>query len=186
MAKTLKKKKAADEPRVYKCGSADLDKLMVLLGEIKLDPENSRLHPERSLAAIGESLERFGYQKPVVVDPSGVVVAGNGTVEAARKLGWTHAPVVRTNLEGRARVAFAIADNRLGELSEWDESRLVSQLGPGGGVDPAVVGFSQAEIQRLTVALNPSAPESFPVVDEAVETQHECPGCGYQWSGKTK
>ena len=88
------------------------------------DPRNARLHSERNLAAIMESLRRFGQQKVIVVDADGVVLAGNGTVEAAKTLGWTHLTVNRSPLRGAEARAFALADNRSAELAEWDVEEL--------------------------------------------------------------
>lgn len=98
------------------------------LGEIRHDPRNARLHPERNLEAISASLLRFGQQKPIVISQDGVCVAGNGTLEAARRLGWTHLAAVRTQLPEPARRAFAIADNRAGELAAWDELELAAAI----------------------------------------------------------
>ena len=72
----------------------------VPLDDIRPDPANVRLHGERNLASIQGSLVRFGQQKPIVVDPQGVIRAGNGTYHAARALGWKEIEVVRSGLEG--------------------------------------------------------------------------------------
>src|SRR5690554_4033428 len=87
------------------------------IGDLTADPANVRKHSTRNLEAIKASLKRFGQQKPIVVDGNGVVIAGNGTLEAARSLGWTHIEIVRTELTGSEAVAFAIADNRTAELA---------------------------------------------------------------------
>jgi ParB-like chromosome segregation protein Spo0J len=92
------------------------------------DPANVRTHSERNIRAIAASLKRFGQQKPIVVDGKGVVVAGNGTLEAARSLGWDSIDAVRTGLKGSEATAFAIADNRTSELADWDYSALADQL----------------------------------------------------------
>lgn len=74
------------------------------------------------------SLRRFGQQKPIVVDSKGVVRAGNGTLEAAKRLGWEVIDCVKTSLEGSDAIAYAIADNRTAELAEWDDDVLAAQL----------------------------------------------------------
>ena len=89
------------------------------IGTISEDPANLREHDERSLAALEASLRAFGQQKPIVVDGRGVVIAGNGTLAAARRLGWKRVAAIRSELAGVERVGFAIADNRIGELSVW-------------------------------------------------------------------
>jgi len=62
------------------------------------------------------------------VDSAGVVRAGNGTLEAARSLGWEELSVVVSDLSGDEMTAFAIADNRTAELAEWDDEVLVATL----------------------------------------------------------
>lgn len=121
----------------------------VSVDELKLDPKNARRHPDRNLAAIRASLERFGQQKPIVVKKDGTVIAGNGTLEAARLLGWTHLDVVRTSLDGADAAAFAIADNRTGELSEWDVNALIETLKGAAEGGDAVPGFTQHDVEML-------------------------------------
>ena len=90
------------------------------ISELKSDPANARKHSPRNLKAIRDSLDVFEQQKPIVVDSRGVVIAGNGTLEAARELGWEEIAVVVTDLDPAHAQAFGIADNRTAELAEWD------------------------------------------------------------------
>jgi len=90
------------------------------IAELKNDPANARKHSPRNLKAIRDSLDVFGQQKPIVVDSRGVVIAGNGTLEAARELGWDEIAVAVTDLDPAHAQAFGIADNRTAELAEWD------------------------------------------------------------------
>ena len=66
--------------------ASGLEALLRPIAEVTLDPANARAHSERNLQAIADSLDRFGQQKPIVITPDGTVVAGNGTLEAARSL----------------------------------------------------------------------------------------------------
>lgn len=143
MAKT--KRKTVKKPRVSRAiEKAPIDSLTP-------DPENVRKHSDRNIQAIKASLERFGQQKPIVVDQDGVVVAGNGTLTAAKALGWTHIEVVRTSLSGDERAAFAIADNRTAELAEWDYG-LADVLAALQAEDDALVqaaGFDESELVQI-------------------------------------
>ncbi len=67
----------------------------VAVASLAFDPANARKHDEANLKAIAGSLNLFGQRKPIVVTKAGVVVAGNGTLEAAKSLGWTEIDVVR-------------------------------------------------------------------------------------------
>jgi hypothetical protein len=89
------------------------------LDSLALDPANVRRHPEQNMEAIKGSLRRFGQQKPIVVGSDGVIVVGNGTVEAPRTLGLTQVTAVGTELNGSDRTAYAIADHRTAHLAEW-------------------------------------------------------------------
>lgn len=100
----------------------------VPIGSVHEDPANVRRHPDRNVAAVKASLARFGQQRPILVGPTGVVIAGNCTLAAARALGWSEIDVVRTDLVGAEAVAYAIADNRTAELAEFDEPALLAQI----------------------------------------------------------
>jgi len=101
----------------------------VKITTLKLDPENARKHSERNIAAIQGSLEKFEQQRPLVVW-NNTVIAGNGTLQAAKDLGWAEIQISRVPDEwdySEAR-AYAIADNRTSELAEWDGESLLMAL----------------------------------------------------------
>lgn len=126
------------------------------------DPANVRKHGDQNLAAIKASLVRFGQQKPIVVNQDGVVVAGNGTLMAARALNWTTIKAIRTNLVGSEATAFAIADNRTAELAEWDESALHQQLAAIAIDDEellAATGFDEKQLAKLADQNSPEVIE---------------------------
>lgn len=100
----------------------------VKIDSISQDPANVRKHSERNLEAIKASLRKFGQQKPIVIDTKGIILAGNGTYEAARSLGWETILAVKTDLIGSDATAYAIADNRTAELAEWDDTALAETL----------------------------------------------------------
>jgi len=88
---------------------------------LKLDPNNSRIHDGRNLDEIGNSLQKFGQMTPIVVNGRGIVIKGNGTLEAAKRLGWKYIiGVVTTGLSQEQLDAYAIADNRTSDLSRFD------------------------------------------------------------------
>lgn len=108
---------------------------VVPLSDLVPDPANLRQHPEASSAAIAKSVGALGLGRSIVVDKDGVVRAGNGTLEAARAAGVSEAIVVETNGKqlvvvkrpdwtAEQALAYAIADNRTGELSAFDADAL--------------------------------------------------------------
>ncbi|MCK6475281.1 MAG: site-specific DNA-methyltransferase [Phycisphaerales bacterium] len=123
--------------------------LLVPIGKITADPANARHHPARSIDAIKASFSRYGQQKPIVIDDAGVTIAGAGQLEAARRLGWTHIAAVRSDLVGSDRVAYAIADNRTAELSEWDDEALEAILHGMSPEDMAFAGFTPDDLVAM-------------------------------------
>lgn len=122
----------------------------IAVSELSLDPSNVRKHSRRNLDAIKASLRKFGQQKPIVVDAKGIVLAGNGTLTAAKELGWTEIQATRTELAGVEATAFAIADNRTAELAEWDDNLgdVLKSL-QDADVDLADLGYSADDIAKM-------------------------------------
>jgi site-specific DNA-methyltransferase (adenine-specific) len=118
-----------------------------------LDPQNARLHDGKNIQAIAGSLSRFGQRKPIVISGNNVIVAGNGTVAAAKHLGWSEVQVVRVPQDWTAEqiTAYALADNRTAELAEWDSKILADQL-----LELDAVGWDIAEFgfEQLNPVLN--------------------------------
>lgn len=115
------------------------------------DPSNARLHGEKNLAAIKGSLAKFGQRKPIVTR-NGVVIAGNGTLAAAKQLGWKEIATVRADdMTVTEAAAFAIADNRTAEIAEWDMSTLGSTLHGlrEDGFDLSAIGFDVSDLDNI-------------------------------------
>lgn len=129
-------------------GNEDLRPLLRPIGELKNDPNNARAHGERDLEAILRSFRQFGQAKPIVALKTGVVIAGNGSLLAAKRLGWSHLAVTTFADRKKAR-AFAIADNRTAELSTWDENELARSLAAMSQDLLVDVGFSNEELDEL-------------------------------------
>ncbi len=122
---------------------------LIKLSELSPDPANLRKHPKRNLEGIAASLKRFGQQKPIVVDKNGIVVAGNGTFLAAKKLGWASIAAIKTELEGAEAIAYAIADNQMATMAEWDEEALAKTLNSLDLDLQEAAGFIQSDIEEL-------------------------------------
>ena len=126
----------------------------VKIDSLTFDPANVRKHDEKNLAAIKASLNRFGQQKPIVVDANGVVRAGNGTLAAAKALGWKEIRIVRSSLAGSEATAYAIADNRSAELAEWDDEALAQTLAALQIEDDALAeatGYTKTDIDKFAL-----------------------------------
>ena len=99
------------------------------INELVPDDQNARTHGDRSVEAIAASLEQFGQVRAIVIDQKNKILAGNGVYLAAQSLGWQRLKVERVEFEGAEATAYAIADNRIAELSAWDSAILTEQLG---------------------------------------------------------
>jgi ParB-like chromosome segregation protein Spo0J len=147
----------------------------IQITELSLDPKNARKHSARNLEAIAASLNKFGQRKPIVVH-RGVVLAGNGTLEAAKSLGWTEIEVseVPEDWDNDTAKAYALADNRTAELAEWDESELVKQL--------LELQDKDWNIEELGFEI-PLEPDFEPVDENPRLDQKEpkyCPNCNFE------
>lgn len=122
------------------------------------NPRNARRHSDRQIQQVAASITRFGFLVPIVIDGANMIAAGHGRWEAARRLKLATVPVVRAEfLTDADRRAFALTENRLAELSDWDENILAEELQVlfDGGYDLEITGFSAANLDFAIVEDTP-------------------------------
>jgi ParB-like chromosome segregation protein Spo0J len=77
---------------------------------------NVRTHSPKQIKQIARSIERFGFNNPVLIDDNGQIIAGHGRVQAAQQLALETVPCVRlSHLSEADKRAYVLADNRLAE-----------------------------------------------------------------------
>jgi DNA modification methylase len=138
------------------------------LDRLILFARNARTHSDDQVTQIAASIVEFGWLNPVLIDDAGNVIAGHGRLLAARKLGLEAVPVIRASHLTPAQVrAYRLADNRLAELSGWNEEMLAAELAAlrAEDVDLGLLGFDDADIERLLAG----ASEEAAAADEAPE-----------------
>ena len=171
--------------------------LTIGIDELIPDPKNARRHSPKNIGAIESSIRAFGPARSIVIDGNGVVRAGNGTLEAAKRAGVKNVrivhstgeelvAVVRDDLSDAQAAAYALADNRASDLSEWDPKALqtaVEELTEAGAV-LSDFGFSEGDFTGMfpPEKADPESPDEFKEVGEDLETDKSCPKCGYRWS----
>jgi len=115
-------------------------------------PGNARTHSDKQLAKLKASIQKFGFTAPVLVDEAGVVLAGHGRLQAAMELGLPTVPTrVISGLTEAQKRAYVIADNKIAQLSRWDDNLLKGELDIliKEDFDIETTGFSTAEIDIM-------------------------------------
>ncbi len=155
------RRKAAAPPAMIHGIHPQLVALAVPIDSLTPDPRNARSHDDTSYAEILASYAEHGQRKPIVVQASTRIVrAGNGQIEAAKRLGWTHIAAVVVDEPDAAAVRYALRDNRSAELSDWDVQALCEQLQElqGAGIDVSDLGWNPDELGPLLEAAWEPAP----------------------------
>jgi DNA modification methylase len=122
------------------------------IAALKAAPHNARTHSKKQLRQIANSIERFGFTNPVLVDEDDNIVAGHGRVAAAQLLGWASVPTLAlAHLSSAERRAYMLADNKLALNAGWDQELLASELQALEGLafDLDLTGFSVSEIDVI-------------------------------------
>ena len=146
--------------------TAPLEVTYLRTTSLKPDPRNPRVHTDKQVRQIAQSIESFVFNVPLLIDDKQQVIAGHGRLIAARKMGWDTVPTIKLgHLTESQRMAFLIADNRLTEQSAWNERMLGEQLKILSELeldfDLEAIGFEVPEIDLLIDGLN-TVPEADP------------------------
>lgn len=121
--------------------------------------ENNPRYNYNGVAALAESIKQFGWKKPIVVDAQNVIIAGHTRLKAAQLLGLKEVPVsVADWLTEEQAKAYRLADNKSGELAEWDYDKLVEEIQKAKNTDFSALGFSEIELMGLS---NDFLPDGF-------------------------
>lgn len=132
---------------------------------------NPRINTE-AVSKVARSIERFGFASPVIArEEDSMVIAGHTRIAAARSLGLQTVPVRYMKLSRTEAELLAIADNKLGEISDWNEDMLKDILAALPENDLDDIGFSQDELDSLLENIDTELP---PESDNAVyDTDYE-------------
>lgn len=145
---------------------------LTAISEIKPYPNNPRLNDD-AVDAVAESIRQFGFRQPIVVDAENVIICGHTRYKAAVKLGLEKVPVhVAKDLTPEQIKAYRIADNKTGELAEWNYDLLPIELGELQSLDfdLGMLGFNQEELAKL---LDPGVKDGLTDPDDVPEPPDE-------------
>lgn len=178
----------------------------MLLDDILRAPRNPKMHSAQVIAA---SMSRFGIvELPALDERTGRLVAGHGRLDdwqTRRDSGEDPPEGVDVDADGQWKVpvnrgwssrsdadaeAYLIVSNRSTELGGWDDPVLADVLQDLRDADLLeFTGYDDGDLDKLVrkaVDDEAAAPEDFPSYDsETISTEHQCPACGYQWSGSS-
>jgi len=124
---------------------------------------NARVHSKKQLKQIARSIQRYGFNAPVLIGNDGEIIAGHGRVEAAKLLGLEAVPAIcLAHLNDVERRAYLIADNKIALNAGWDQELLAGEIQVlvDHGFDIEDTGFSVAEVDILLEEANDAAPVS--------------------------
>jgi ParB-like chromosome segregation protein Spo0J len=138
---------------------------------------------------IAASLTTNGQYRPIVVNSrTQQILAGNHTFYAAQQLGWTEIAATFVDVDEHQAARIVLADNRTADQGDYDQATLAALLADVA-VDEqglAGTGYTDADLTALLATMKePEPPAEFPGFDdETIVTEHKCPRCGYEYSGK--
>ena len=115
--------------------------------------KNTKVHSVEQIDKIAGQISAFGFDQPIVVDASGVIIKGHGRREAAIRLGLQEVPVVVSSLDEYQAMAARIGDNKVAE-APWDNDLLKFEFGTleNQAFNLDLTGFSIPEIEALSTA----------------------------------
>lgn len=157
------------------------------------NPKNPNQHPADQIELLGRIIQATGWRQPITVSRrSGFIVKGHGRLLAAKEAGLTKVPVDYQDYASEAEeYADLVADNRLAELSEIDNRKLVDLFKDITVEDiPAdLTGYSDQDIKDISGALEKVKAEDIEAaaadddISAAGETKHahKCPRCGFEF-----
>jgi DNA modification methylase len=141
------------------------------IGDLTPCPRNARVHSRKQLRQIANSIERFGFTNPVLIDDTGQIIAGHGRVEAARLLGMKQVPTLTlSHLSPAEQRAYMLADNKLALNAGWDPDLLAQELQELIDIDFDVdlTGFSLAEIDVILDDAREADPDTRDAPEDAL------------------
>lgn len=109
--------------------------------------EDNPRHNDEAVEAVAASIREFGWKQPIVVDADGTIIVGHTRWKAAKRLGMDEVPVVvASDLTPEQCAAYRLADNKVGELAEWDQALLAQELDGLADLDMSAYGFDSGEL----------------------------------------
>jgi DNA modification methylase len=134
---------------------------------------NPRINDD-AIDKVVDSIKEFGFRNPLILDSSGVIIAGHTRLKAAVKLGMSEVPcIMADDLTPEKVRAYRIADNKSAEYSKWDFEALAAELNDlqKAGYDLSLTAFDQNELDDILDSLEPEKPIEDDGFDEKINPE---------------
>ena len=128
-----------------------LKKFCVPIDSVRLDPRNPRKNDEAA-KEVAKLIEKNGFRKPIVVDQSGIIRAGNTAYKSARILGMKFIPVAESDFEEVEAITYGISDNKANDYSDWDDDilrDLIKNYSLDSKENAAALGLTDKDLSKL-------------------------------------
>jgi DNA modification methylase len=136
------------------------------IDSLKPHPKNVRTHSKKQIKQVARSIEKFGFNQPIVIDENDTILAGHARYGAARMSGMSEVPVIVViGLSEAKKRAYVLADNKIAANGGWDRAKLAVELQemvellPSEQLDVSITGFAAAEVDQLIVDFEESQPD---------------------------
>ena len=111
---------------------------------------NNPRRNDEAVDGVANSIERFGFKVPIVIDKNNVIVCGHTRLRAAEQLGLETVPCIKADdLTDEQIKAFRLADNKVSEVAAWDYELLNSEIEEITGIDMTEFGFEVFECRSV-------------------------------------
>lgn len=149
----------------------------VSINEIKPYEKNPRKN-KNAVSVVAKSIQEFGWRAPIVVDKDMVIICGHTRLQAAQKLKLKTVPIhIADNLTPEQVQAYRIADNKTGEISEWDMDLLTAELAELQQLEIKMEDFGFCEADQIEwSSVEDLTEESY---KEPEKVKLSCPHCGH-------
>ena len=132
---------------------------MKQIDDLKPFKKNPKKHPEHQLEMLKKSMGEFGWTNPILIAQDNMIIAGHARHEVAKQLGLGEVPTIFIDLPYEKAVAYVVADNRLAELADQDDSllsELLKEVAELPDFDMEAVGFSEEAFDELLESIQPA------------------------------
>lgn len=148
------------------------------INKLKAYEKNPRKN-DNAVKEVANSIKEFGWKVPVVIDKDYVILAGHTRVKAANMLGLKKVPcIIADDLNEQQAKAFRLADNKTGELANWDFDLLIEELAGLYDFDMEQFGFEP--LPEIDLDVDALDLDETPAKDKEPKTC-QCPKCGFEF-----